>query len=83
MACDVAARVPAQVELAEMTKDIARPPMRLGPVGQDAGLTQQNRQRIGDRALLDHEAAIHEDFAERKLRMEQNAPLRFFGEEAG
>ena len=58
----------ARIELLGMPGEIAQPPLQPGPARQDFGLIQQDRQRVRDRAVLDHERAVHVDFAERQVR---------------
>ncbi len=38
-------------------------------------LTQRDGEHIGDRALLDHETAVHVGFTELQFGIEENAPL--------
>ena len=75
VARDIVSRTAARIELADMPDQIAQPPLQLGPARQYFGLIEQDRQHVGNRALLDDEGAFHVDFAERKLRVQQNPAL--------
>jgi hypothetical protein len=55
--------------------------LQSGPARQQVGLIQQDGQRVGDRAVLDHERAFHVDFAEREFGVEQDPPLGIPGQE--
>ncbi len=74
----IAPRAGAQVELLQPPEQIAYQPsgQRPGWCG-DMVLPQQDREHVGDRALLDDERAIHIGFAQSKLWIEQDAALRF------
>ena len=82
VARDIVLRTAARIELLGMPDQIAQPPLQLGPARQYFGLIQQDRQRIGDRAILDDEGAVHVDFAERQFRVEQNPAFGFGGQES-
>jgi hypothetical protein len=46
------------------------------------GLIHQDSQRVGDRTILDDEAALHVNFAQRKFRVEQNPAFGVGGQES-
>ena len=69
-------RAPARVELLQPAIKIPQVPLRFCPFwNARAVLAEQDGQYIGDRALLDHEAAVHVSFAKPQLRIEQDAPF--------
>ena len=78
----IVSRTRARVELLGMPDQVAQPPLQLGPARQYFRLIEQDRQRIGDRAFLDDESALHVDFAERQFRVEQNPTFGFGGQES-
>ena len=81
MARHIGFRPRGRIELLGVPDEVAQPPLQLGPARQHVGLVEQDGQRVGDRAVLDHESAFHVDFAERKLGIEQNPPLGVAGQE--
>ena len=52
---DIARARPRRLNCLTCRDQIAQPPLQLGPARQHVGLIQQDRQRIGDRAVLDDE----------------------------
>jgi hypothetical protein len=60
---DVMARALARVELGETAHAIADEKLRARPLRQFGILTQADGEHVGDRALLDHETALHVRFA--------------------
>jgi hypothetical protein len=73
---DVALGAAAQIELLEPPPDEPRPVERMGPAQRVAvARPHRHREQVGDRALLDHEGAVHVGFAELELGLEQNADL--------
>ena len=66
---------PRQIELPDVPCQIAQPPLQPGPARHHVGLIEQDRQRIRDRAVLDHERAVHKGFAERQFGIEQDPPF--------
>src|SRR5450631_3835512 len=72
MARDIILRAAARIELADMPDQITQAPLQFGPARQYFGLIEQDRQRVRNRSILDDETALHVDFAERKLWIEQN-----------
>src|SRR5260370_24208015 len=65
-----------------MPDQITQPPLQLGPARQNLGLIEQDRERVRDRAIFNDETPLHIDFAERKLRVEQNPAFGVGGEES-
>ncbi len=78
---DIVLRPAAPVELPDMPAEIAQPPLQLGPARHHFGLIEQDRQRVRDRAVLDHERAVHIGFAQRQFGIEENAALGPFAQE--
>ena len=74
----IAPRARARVKLLQPPEQVAHEPPRQRPSRcGDMFLPQQQREHIGDRALLDDERAIHVGFAQSKLRIEQDRALCF------
>ncbi len=72
----------ARVELLQVAHEVAQPPPRFGKARHDFRLVHHDGEHIGNRAVLDHESAVHPGFAEGKFRIEQNPPRRAGGGEA-
>jgi hypothetical protein len=72
---DVVSRPAAPIELPGVPAEIAQPPLQLGPTWEHFGLAEQDLQRVRDRAILDHECAVHVGFAERQFGIEQDPAL--------
>ena len=80
---DIVARARPQIELLQAAEQIAHEPRRQRPIRRgNALLAQQDREHVGDRALLDDEGAVHIGFAELELGIEQDRALRLCGGEA-
>ena len=71
----VAARAPARIELAEAPGEVAEEPLQPRPVRHVGILPEHDGEHVGDRALLDHESAVHVGFAELQFGIEQDAPF--------
>src|SRR5262249_1763465 len=74
---DIASRPRARIELQKPTVKIANEPLRPGKKRRPAIplLAQDESQHTGDRALFDHNAAVHVGLAEFHLRIEENPTL--------
>jgi len=70
----------ARIELLRMPRQIAQPPLQLGPARQHLGLIEQDHQGIRHRALFDHESAVHIGLAQRQFRVHQEMALRLDGQ---
>ena len=81
---DVAPRARRHIELLQPPVEKAQPPLQSRPVRRHAvgGLTEHDREQVGDGALLDPQGAVHVGFAEPDLGIEQHAALRRLGHEA-
>ncbi|KAH2775612.1 hypothetical protein KXW38_001462, partial [Aspergillus fumigatus] len=79
---DILLGAAARIELLQVADDVAQPPPRLGQTGHHFRLVHDDGQQVCDRAVLDHESAVHPGFAERQLRVEQDAPCGSRGCEA-
>ena len=74
MVRDIASRLPSRVELRYSAMEVADQPLRPSPTGS-ARLARYDGEHIGDRALLDDDAAIHVGFTEPELGIEQDTAL--------
>jgi hypothetical protein len=81
MARDIVLGTAWRIELPDMSYQITQPPLQLGPARQYFRLIHQDRQRIRDRAILDHEGSLHVQFAERQFGVEQHPAFGVGGEE--
>src|ERR1700719_2050620 len=72
MTLDIVLRTAGRIELPDMPDQVAQPPLQLGIARQYFRLIHQDRKGVCDRALLDDEGALREDFAEGKFGVEQN-----------
>src|SRR5712691_3567559 len=81
---DVAPRPRARIELLQAAIEKTDEPLQLRPRGWPAvaTLTKHDGKDVGDRALLDHDAAIHVGFAESQLGIDEDATLGRSGGEA-
>ena len=70
----------APIELPDVPAEIAQPPFQPGPARHHFGLVEQDLERIRNRAVLDHERAVHIGFAERQFGIEEDAPLVLFAQ---
>src|SRR5674476_671352 len=76
MVRDISLRAPARVELLQPAIKIPQVPLRFCPFwNAGAVLAEHDGQYIGDRALLDHETAVHVGFAKPQLGIEQDVPF--------
>ena len=75
---DVALRPRPRIELLQAAIEIADEPLRLRPQRRRAvaALAEHDGEDVGDRALLDDDAAIHIGFAEPELGIDQDVTLR-------
>ena len=71
----VAARAHARIELAQAPGEVAQHPLQPRPVRHIGILAEHDGEHVGDRALLDHESAVHIGFAEFQFGIEQDAPF--------
>ncbi len=71
----IAARAPARIELLQTAVQEAQQPLRPRPVRYVGLLAEADGQHVGDRALLDHESAVHVGFAELEFGIEENSPF--------
>ena len=78
---DVVPRPAAPIELPDVPAEIAQPPLQPGPARHHFGLVEQDCERIRDRAVLDHERAVHIGFAKRQFGIEEDAALGPFAQE--
>ena len=75
MMSDVIPRPAAEIELPDVPRQIAQPPLQPSPVRHHFGLIEQDRQRVRNRAVLDHERAVHIGFAQREFGIEEDPPF--------
>ena len=66
MVRDIASRFSSRVELHCVAMEVANQPLRPDPAGK-ARLAEHNGEQVGDRALLEDDAAIHVGFTEPEL----------------
>ena len=78
---DVVPRPAAPIELPGVPREIAHPPLQAAPARNHFGLIEQDGKRVRNRAVLDHERAVHIGFAERQFGIEEDAPLGLSGKE--
>ena len=71
----------ASFPLADVPAEIPQPPLQPAPAWHHFRLVEQDRKRVRDRAVLDHERAVHIGFAERQFGIEQNPALGPFAQE--
>src|SRR5260370_7961647 len=70
------------MELRGSRDQITQPPLQLGPARQNLGWIEEDRERVRDRAIFNDETPLHIDFAERKLRVQQNPAFGVGGQES-
>ena len=73
---DIAQRARTRIELMQPPEQIPHSPQGNGPTRHRyPSLPEQQRQHIGDRALLDDEIAVHVGFTQAQLGVQQYRPL--------
>ena len=72
---DVVSRPATPIELPDVAGQITQPPLQVAPAWYHFGLIEQNRQGVRNRAILDHECAVHIGFAQRQFGIEQDPPF--------
>ena len=79
---DVAPRAAAQIELPQVAGEPPRCSRQLCPKGGSCGgLIDQKGHQVGYRALLDHQLAVHVEFAKGEFGIKQETADRAFGQE--
>jgi hypothetical protein len=73
----IVARAAARIELREPPPEVAQQPLRARPERRLAAvfLRHRKREEVRDRALLDHQRAVHVGFADGELGIGQNRPF--------
>ena len=81
---DIAARAGLLVELLQAAVQKAQEPLQARPFGWKSvgSRLKQDREHVGDRALLDHDRTVHVALAEFELGIEQDRNLGGGGGEA-
>ena len=64
-----------RIELVQASVQVAQKSLQPRPVRNLGVLAKANGEHVGDRALLDHESAVHVGFAKLKLGIEKNSPF--------